>query len=96
MNKEIEQSVQDLNLRLDRPVNYLMRDGEGGYGKCAVGHLFADHAACYGGYRLTEVSNHGGGVTGFNTGGTEPRRTCKEFKAYLRGVHDALDVIQLS
>ena len=78
MNKQINQLVTRLNARLNRPV-----DGGGvnnGKYSANVGHLYADHAARYGGYRLTEITNTGGGCAGFNTGGTEPRLSCKEFK----------------
>ena len=71
MNKQINQLVDRLNVRLNRPAT-----GGGvnnGKYKSNVGHMYADHASCYGGYRLTEISNIGGGVSGFNTGGTEPR-----------------------
>ena len=91
MNKQIKQLVNQLNTRLSRPST-----GGGvnnGKYKANIGHLYADHATCYGGYRLTEIANEGGGVTGFNSGGTEARLSCKDFKSYLRGIHDALDVI---
>ena len=92
MNKQIEQLVQDLNTRLGRPTTYLTADGEGGYAQCSIGHLHADLNTFYGGYRLNETTNSGGGCSGFaHNSGTEARMTCKEFKLYLRGIHDAID-----
>ena len=90
MNKLIKQSIERLNTRLGRPdTGSSVKRGK--Y-SAHIGHLFADHNTIYGGYRLTEISNAGGGQSGFNDGGTSARMSCKEFKLYLQGIHDALDV----
>ena len=49
---------------------------------------YLDHAACYGGYRLTR-----GDSVSFNNNGCDPRKSNKEMAAYLRGIHDTLDVL---
>jgi hypothetical protein len=88
--KQLDQSVAHLNERLNRPETaYTRIDGQL---KGNVGHLFLDHAACYGGYRLSEMHNEGGGQCGFNDGGTSARMSNKEISAYLKGIHDALSV----
>ena len=91
MNKRIQKMTELLNERLDRPKTaYTRTDGKL---TANIGHLFMDHNTAYGGYRLTEMANTGGGECGFATNnGTEARMTCKEMTAYLNGVHDALSV----
>ena len=78
---ELDKQVVRLNKRLARDSEY------------APGHIFLDHAACYGGYRLEEVFNDGGAVTGFACGGTSARLSNQEMTTYLRGIHDALDTL---
>ena len=87
----LKQSVERLNERLNRPLAGWTR-GPDNKLTGNIGHLFLDHAACYGGYRLTEIFNEGGGQCGFNDGGTSTRLSNKEMTAYLRGIHDTLDV----
>jgi len=67
--KYLKQSVKRLNERLNRPLTAWTKDVHGRL-TGNVGHLFLSHAACYGGYRLTEMHNEGGGECGFNDGGT--------------------------
>lgn len=90
--KRIELLTNRLNERLSRPAEAWTRAD--GRLRANVGHLFSHNAPCYGGYRLTEMYNEGGGECGFNSGGTEPRRKPAEFVAYLEGIHDALDVLE--
>ena len=78
---ELDKQVTRLNKRLARDSEYTR------------GHIFLDHNSHYGGYRLEEVSNEGGAVTGFACGGTSARLNNQEMTAYLRGIHDALDAL---
>ena len=55
--------------------------------------LSANHATCYGGWRLEAK----GGSTGFAyNNGTEPRMKRREFLIYLNGLHDMLDYLELN
>lgn len=84
--------VVRLNHRLDRPSEQYSKNGN--QSKSIVqnsGHLYIDHNADYGGYRLEEMMEHG--TCEFNGGGMSPRLTAGQMNAYLTGIHDALDVV---
>ena len=87
----LNQLTERLNKRLDRPQAAWTRQKDKTL-KANPGHLFLDHNSAYGGYRLTEMHNEGGGECGFNDGGISPRMSNPAICAYLRGIHDALDV----
>lgn len=96
MNKEIQASVTRLNERLNRPAMAYIRVKGNTKGRLPLvpqaGHIMADHNTIYGGYRLDEMAERGG-VTGFaHNNGMESRMEYKVFKAYLKGIHDALDL----
>lgn len=64
--KDLEELTRQLNEKENRPTTYSGPELETGpdgreYPKINVGHIILDHAACYGGYALREVSTPGGG-----------------------------------
>jgi hypothetical protein len=88
---ELNASVSLLNKRLNRPLTVVCVDN--GEHKKNHGHLFLSHSPYYGGFRLEEIQ--GQGVGGFaHNHGTEARMSKPEITAYLRGIHDALDVME--
>ena len=77
IRRDIADSVDRLNDRLNRKPG--QRD-----------HLSFCNCPHYGGYRLVE----GDGSTGFGSNsGTEARHKPREFLAYLKGIHDTLNII---
>ena len=86
----LDQMTERLNKRLDRPIAAYTRQKDDSF-KSNPGYLFLDHNSAYGGYRLTQMMTNGG-ECGFNDGGTSTRMTNPAIYAYLRGIHDALDV----
>ena len=77
IRSDIADSVDRLNDRLARKVG-------------TKEHLSFCNCPHYGGYRLVE----GDGSTGFGScSGTEARHKPKEFYAYLKGIHDTLNIM---
>jgi hypothetical protein len=58
--KDLEEMTAQLNAKEDRPSRPSTRD-EAGHYKANPGHIVLDHAACYGGYALREITNERGG-----------------------------------
>ncbi len=58
--KMLKEMTAELNAKEDRPRHPSTRDENGQY-KANPGHIILDHAACYGGYALREITSEQGG-----------------------------------
>ena len=83
--KDLQNLVQRINTATGNPQRYAHPTS----GKAQIGHYHLDYA--YGGVKLVQTMNDGGGIRNVSTGGYGTKRLLyRQLTAYLAGVEDCV------